>query len=219
MARIRNQDHWDASLGEWMLAWIAFSGSTPLTVRVLQHALATKEGKTEFSDDFLVDAEEMISVCGGLISVDQGETVRLIDRTFYHYFTTNQRYSHFKEVAGIGYVCLRYLDLNEFDEPCPDLESLRQRLAKYVLSPYAARHWARHIQGDEEKQMLNTVLRVFGSRGKRESISQFQEYVEGGSFRKFTGKSLLHIVAENGLATICHSLLSGNLVEGKDSYG
>ena len=218
MARIRNQDQSDASLAEWMLGWTVFT-RRPLTVRELQHALATNEGETEFSDEFLVDAEEIISVCRGLVSVDQqNDTVRLMHESLQDYLTTNQHYLHLKVVAGIGYVCLYYLDLDEFDEPCPDLESLRQRLAQYAFSRYAARYWADHIRGDEENQM-NTVLRVFKSRGKRESMSQIEEYETRGSFRKSTGKSLLHIVAANGLATICHSLLSGTLVDSNDPYG
>jgi hypothetical protein len=148
-----------------MLGWIVFT-RRPLIVRELQHALAIKEGEIEFSDEFLVDAEEIISVCRGLVSVDQQNgTVRLMHPSLQDYLTTDQYYLDLKEVAGIGYICLHYLDLDEFDEPCPDLESLWQRLVQYAFSRYAARYWADHIRGDEENQM-NTVLRVFKSRGK-----------------------------------------------------
>jgi hypothetical protein len=47
-------------------------------------------------------------------------------------------------------------------------------------------------------------------------MSQIEEYETRGSFRKSIGKSLLHIVAANGLITICRSLLSGTLIDSTD---
>jgi hypothetical protein len=166
------------------------------------------EGETEFSDEFLADEEDIERACAGLVIVDQEiDMVRLIHYTLEEYLKTELHYAYFKQTAIIGERCLQYLDLDELDEPCPDLESLLHRLAKYDFSRYAARHWADHVRGFGEYEMLDTVLRVFQSRGKRESMSQIEEYEAQGSFRKSTGKSLLHIVAANGLATVCKALL------------
>jgi hypothetical protein len=215
MERIRCQDAWSASLAACVLARTVFT-QRPLTIRELQHAMGTKEGKTEFSDEFLVDAENITSVCTGLVIVDQQSgTVRLMHHTLEEYIKTDQGRLQLMQAAllraaDIGYVCLQYLDLDEFDEPCLDLESLRQRLEKYDFSRYVAQRWDDPIRGDE----LNRVLEVFQSRGKRESMSQIEEYEARGS----TGKSLLHIIVVNGLTRIYHCLFSDTFVDSKDLY-
>jgi hypothetical protein len=218
-AGIARQDRRFALFAEQILGWTAFT-QRPLTLKELQYALVITERKTAFPDDFLPDDEDIESACAGLVIVDEeNDMVCLVHHTLEEYIKAGRRYGYLaiRYLAIIGDRCLRCLDLDEFDEPCPDLESLRQRLAKYDFSRYAARHWADHIRGNEENEILNMV-RVFKSRGKRESMSQIEEYETQALFRKSTGKSLLHIVAANGLAIICKSLLSGALINSKDAY-
>ena len=109
--------------------------------------------------------------------------------------------------------CLIYIGSNPFDTPCPDEKTLKARVRKYKFSRYASQYWADHVRGDAEgdKEIQNCIWVTFRFASKRESMSQMKMYAESrwGEFTLSTGGSLLHVIAANGLATICHSLLDG----------
>jgi hypothetical protein len=71
---------------EQVLSWTTYS-QRPLTVRELQHALAVEPDEPELDEDNLSDIEELVSVCAGLVTVDQESgIVRLVHYTTQEYF-------------------------------------------------------------------------------------------------------------------------------------
>ena len=110
---------------------------------------------------------------------------------------------------------MTYLGFDVFDNLCPDKESLQKRVEQYTLSRYAAQYWADHLRGNAESELQSEICRAFISLGKRESMGQIQIYTNsgGGYFRGSIGNSLLHIIAANGLETICRLLLRGRFEE------
>lgn len=77
LKRIQEQNHDDRELADKVLMWIAFA-LTPLSILELQHALAVEEGSTQTHLDALPDEEIIISVCAGLVIIDESDTVRLV---------------------------------------------------------------------------------------------------------------------------------------------
>lgn len=59
-----------------------------MTALELQHALAVEAGNGSLDVESLVDVEELISVCGGLVAVTaESKTVTFIHTTAFEYFS------------------------------------------------------------------------------------------------------------------------------------
>ena len=78
MARIDQQNKDLKDLANNVLLWISCA-RRPLSLKELQHALAVEEGQTSIDSGDLDDEEILISVCVGLVVVDESSnTVRLV---------------------------------------------------------------------------------------------------------------------------------------------
>lgn len=82
LERVRSQKAADVILAEKIISWVAFSFEL-LSIEQLQHATATELGNSKFYDAAIVDRNILLSVCGGLVILDeQSNLVRLV-RTCY----------------------------------------------------------------------------------------------------------------------------------------
>jgi hypothetical protein len=70
IVRIQGQEAGFQELSKRILSWITCT-QRPLTTLELQHALAVDVGDSELGEDNLQDIEEMVSVCAGLVTVDE----------------------------------------------------------------------------------------------------------------------------------------------------
>ena len=90
---------------------------------------------------------------------------------------------------------------------------MEKRFEQYKLSRYAAQYWADHVRGGLEKdvEIQKSIIQTFRSLDSREAMDQIKIYAEStlGKFEVSMARSLLHIVAANGLATVCRCLLDG----------
>lgn len=77
LKRIQEQNQDDRELAHNVLMWITFA-LRPLSILELEHALAVEEGSTQTHLDALPDEEIIISVCAGLVIIDESDTVRLV---------------------------------------------------------------------------------------------------------------------------------------------
>ncbi|KAK4447278.1 hypothetical protein QBC34DRAFT_427565 [Podospora aff. communis PSN243] len=85
--RVLSQDDEDASLAKKVLAWIHYSPFI-LPVRVLQQALAKQAGQDPECDDDLIDTEVLVSVCAGLVVLDEdSQIIRLVHYSVDEYFS------------------------------------------------------------------------------------------------------------------------------------
>ncbi|KAJ6526342.1 hypothetical protein B0H19DRAFT_863855, partial [Mycena capillaripes] len=86
MLRINSQNDDDRQLALRALTWVAYA-KRPLFVGELQEALAIEPSATSLDADNLLDLGIVLSVCAGLIVVDETlPVVRLIHYTTQHYF-------------------------------------------------------------------------------------------------------------------------------------
>lgn len=216
MGRIFSQHKGAVNIAKKVLGWLTFA-KEPLTTTTLQHALAVAADSAKFNHEAVIEAEDLISVCAGIVIIDQQSgIIRMVHYTAQDYIE-RIRDSQLPPQIDVARTCLTYLGFDIFDNPCLNRKSVEVRLKQYRLSRYAALYWADHTRGNAERETEPAIFRTFTSLGKRESMGQIQMYANSdwGKFRQSIGNSHLHIIASNGLETICESLLGGGF---KKSY-
>jgi len=218
--RVESQSPGDVHLAKQILGWIVHA-RRPLSVKELQHAISIKPGQAELNEDSLTDEKFLILVCAGSVTIDQKSSIiRFVHYTTHKYFEDKGDTGLPNAHTNVAMGCLRYLRMDVFDEHCDNEVSFDERLEKYKFFSYAAQYWADHARGraeEESVEMRDLVCETFKSSGKVESVAQF----ETPSWVGFTptGRSLIHIVAANGLARICKSLVGEIKIEVQDNNG
>jgi ankyrin repeat protein len=173
--------------------------------RVLQHALAVEPDSNIFDFGRITEVNQLVSICAGLVAIDtESGIIHLV-----HYTTHDYLKGLYPDAEmNIAKTCLTYLGLEIFTDPCTSEMSLDERLSDFAFSSYAAKYWAEHTRGNNERELRSFLLETFRSQGKRESMRQIQIHASGWQpFADSIGLSLLHIIAANGLAIVCMSLL------------
>ncbi|RPA76766.1 hypothetical protein BJ508DRAFT_181265 [Ascobolus immersus RN42] len=109
--RIRAQDENDRRLAMSVLGHISFF-MVPLTIGMLQSALAMAPGETDIDEESLIDAGILVDVCCGLTTVDsESNIVRLVHQTVQEYFEA-ERGTLFPEVEIlIARQCLTFMTI------------------------------------------------------------------------------------------------------------
>ena len=78
MERVERQDNRRKQLAKRVLSWITHA-VRPLSFIELQHALAVTSGATNFDPEAIIDEDILISVCAGLVVIDEKQrAVRLV---------------------------------------------------------------------------------------------------------------------------------------------
>ncbi|KAF2175435.1 hypothetical protein K469DRAFT_647119, partial [Zopfia rhizophila CBS 207.26] len=144
MRRIWSQSEEDVRLAEMVLSWISHA-LRPLALLEIQHALAVEPGDVSFDDGGIPEEDFLVSVCAGLVTVDQeSQIIRLVHHTTQEYFE-NVRMTRFPYAqASITTTCLTYLSFRDFSIVCDSDEEIDHRLSQYPLLEYAAEHWGDH---------------------------------------------------------------------------
>jgi hypothetical protein len=141
MARIKSQPEASGELAKKVLFWITCAKRS-LTRIELQHALSIKVGDSEWREEYLPEVEDMVSVCAGLVTVDEESgIIRLVHHTAQEYFERTQ--NHWFQDAGtdIANICVTYLSFNAFEAgSCHTDEEFKARLQLNPLYYYAAQN-------------------------------------------------------------------------------
>ena len=220
MQRIENQDDEDVELAKNVLGWITYA-KRPLTTKELQHALATSSNSTDVEECDLTDESILMSVCMGIVTVDpESNIIRLVHYTTQEYIERIRETQFPEAQTNIAKTCITYLAFPLFGKPCVNRESMKERTQRYKLSRYAAQFWALHTKGQAENEpdVQRAVVSLLASENKRDSMLQLETYANSSWNIFFTkGQTLLHVIAKNGLATICELVLSRR-INGNDTY-
>jgi ankyrin repeat protein len=160
MARISEQNARRVELARHVLSWISFA-KRRLTIIEIQHAIAIKRGDKDFNAKGISNAGLIVSVCCGLVTVDEGSSViRLVHYTTDEYFKSNEA-RLFPEVHGyLTRQCIFYLSLEGYEKGRPALEQMEASyrkefaekrltgdwLRKYPFYRYAAHNWGSHAR-------------------------------------------------------------------------
>jgi len=86
MERIKGQNSDEQDLALQTLAWISCA-KRPLSVPEIRHALAVEQDAQKLDEDNLTEVDDILSVCAGLIVVDEAsQTMRLVHYTTQEFF-------------------------------------------------------------------------------------------------------------------------------------
>jgi len=206
--RVHEQDSSSARLAWRVLSWLSYAFE-PLTVRQLQHALAVELGDTTFDDEAMTDPEDLVSVCAGLVTIDdESQIIRLIHYTTQEYFEQVRDRLFPGAQVDIAGVCLTYLMLDDVGEQCDAMDAdgfnkhfergadkLHQR---YPFLSYAMEYWAPHVRGDREimfEVLIQDFIAKQATTGERYSLIRklfrnllfFRDRVSRSSIAAFFG--------------------------------
>jgi hypothetical protein len=90
MERILAQGEGSSEVARRILTWI-LCAHRPLSTLELLHALAVEPGDTEVDEDNILETEQLLTICAGLVTIDeQGDSARFIHYTTQEYLQRNQ---------------------------------------------------------------------------------------------------------------------------------
>ncbi|KAF4960407.1 hypothetical protein FGADI_1054 [Fusarium gaditjirri] len=171
MERINGQMPGIRTLAMKVLLWITCA-KRQLTTTELRHALATKTGKPELDDGDLPHVGDMVSVCAGLVTVDEESgIIRLVHYTTQEYLKqTHERWFRHPE-SIITTACVTYLSFTIFETGfCKTDHEFEERLRSSPFYDYAAHNWAHHARKDVTSNQV--VISFLKSQAKVEASCQ-----------------------------------------------
>lgn len=127
--RIEGQLSGDHELAKKVISWITYA-KRPLTTTEICCALAVELGEAELDPENIPDVEDLLSVCAGLVVVDQESAViRLVHYTTQEYFERIQDVWDPGAQLHIASTCLTYLSFSTFRTgSCSTDEEFEERL-------------------------------------------------------------------------------------------
>jgi hypothetical protein len=206
LTRIRAAGSSTSDTANQTLTWI-FHAARPLQMDELLEALCVKEWQLDIDRNRKFNAADIVQMCQSLVVYEESSgIVRFIHPTVQEFLKSLKL-----PVIDLAKTCLTYLEHNAFNDICANKESMETRVQTYKLCLYAAKFWGSHTRGETETLACieQAVFRLLASENKRDSILQMIEYANStwGELSFVKGQSLLHIIAQNGLATICKHVL------------
>ncbi|KAJ6461205.1 hypothetical protein DFH09DRAFT_1495465, partial [Mycena vulgaris] len=157
MDRIKLQREEDRELGLLALTWVA-NAKRLLSVSELQEALAIEENSTFLDLDNLLDISMILSVCAGLIIVDETlSVVRLTHYTTQGYLDNIQSDQFPLAQTKIVSACLTYLSFKKFANLPTSWEERRGLIPKHPFLEYA-QYCLLHAKGQPELELRNKII-------------------------------------------------------------
>ncbi|MCJ1385157.1 hypothetical protein MMC17_008278 [Xylographa soralifera] len=217
--RIDGQLAGDRSLARRNISWISYA-QRPFITQELCHALAIELGDRALDGDNIYDMKDIISVCAGLVMVDEeSNVVRLVHYTTQEYFerirldwSPDAR----EEIATTCLTCLAFDTLRSGS--CSSDENFEKRMRENAFLDYAAQHWADHVRPVEEtvsKLALAFLQDNALVSSSTQIISTGEVYEQEGYSQMFPEATTgLHLSARFGLVSLSRMLLTAG---GKDS--
>lgn len=162
LERIQSQLPGQEELAKQVLTWVTFA-NRPLTTIELCCALAVEPGSSNLDPDNLPDIEDLLSVCAGLVVIDQESAiVRLVHYTTQDYFERNKDRWIPGAQLSIATACLTYVCFDAFRVGmCHCFVDWQQRLRKNALLIYAAHYWLQYAKEFETElsHLICTFIR------------------------------------------------------------
>ncbi|PSN59030.1 hypothetical protein BS50DRAFT_661069, partial [Corynespora cassiicola Philippines] len=176
-------------------------------------ARAKSRDESELDEDNIPDVEELVSVCAGLVTVDEeSNVIRLVHYTTQDYLegireTWNPEAQH--EIAA---TCLTYLCFNKFTSgSCRSDAELESRLKQDLFLDYSAQHWGQHAATVQEEVsgLAMHLLKHDRLVDCAVQTAQVTSYKWGGYSQSFPQQVTgLHVAASFGLVKLSKQLLS-----------
>jgi hypothetical protein len=213
METIRQNCDDTQELARKILSWI-FYAKRPLKINELREAIAIREGDTFLEEDDLMQADEIIEVCGSLIDYDAASGNMTFSHEMVQEFLKSRYSDGLLPRADLCKVCLTYMSFEVFKQgPCTDEASYKARLEKHSFGKYVAQYWGKHVKEVEEEnpELYDTVIKVISPSAVVDSMTQLVIAQKGSDWdipKKHKGKKEMHIFAEQDLVLFAKKYLN-----------
>lgn len=227
MERIEGQGQDQQRLAKQALSWISHA-RRQLTPTELQQVLAVRDGDSGLIEDGVINIQDLVSWCAGLVTVDEESgVIRLVHYTTQQYFDQTKTDWFPDAESKITKSCITYLLFDTFGTgSCTADFDLEARLQSYPFYNYAANNWGYH--GKYATVITQDTMVFLESREKLEASVQalmtHRRLQSGflqrpGYSQEFPRHmSALHLVAFFGAEKMAKALLPGkNNIDEKDS--
>ena len=209
MQRIDSQSEGFRTLAKQVLGWLTYAKRL-MSITELRYAIATQIGEERFDLDNLADTDELVSVCAGLVLIDESQNVRLVHYTTQEFLDQNcevllPRYSIV--IAKTCLTCLQNEALGDGRRPLPvdrNETSARRLLVSYLpFYAYAASFGAVHVEACDLRTVQDLLLGFVRNDYKVSCALNLLLNAHdtfGIEAAKFTGRpySAMHLVAYLG---------------------
>lgn len=183
MERINGKTAGERELAFQILAWITCA-RVPLKIEQLQYGLAVEPDEAEFDPDNLPDAQDMVAICAGLVTIDENcRIIRLVHHTAQEYLERSQTKWFPRAHYDMARACMAYL-----------LHSVQSRadllLEDMHFSGYCTQNWGYHFQLAlaepglvhsllrDKKKVWNCAQALMTSRGEIDVIERHEQMPE-----------------------------------------
>jgi ankyrin repeat protein len=170
-------------------------------------------GESKLDKDNLSEIEDIVSVCAGLVIIDEeSNVIRLVYYTTQEYFKQMQKSWLSNAETSIAVTCLTYMSFDVFTEGyCASARELESRLQLFPLIDYAACYLGHYLRGELKRKLKSQILTFLKHKSSLLSFTQVVHVLEKNfpmHYRSFL-KSItgLHFAASYGLKHIANSLL------------
>ncbi|CAG8379268.1 unnamed protein product, partial [Penicillium salamii] len=176
MERIDQQRPGLKQLAMKVLWWITCA-NRPLSIEELQYALAIKHGQYHLDEGDLPHIGDMVSVCLGLITIDnESRIIRLVHYTTHEYLTRNRQDWVPNAHTEITKTCVTCLSFDIFEAgPCQSHDSIHLRVQTTLLYDYAANNWGYHARASPSEHDA-LILDFLQNTSKVSASSQAMTY-------------------------------------------
>src|SRR5271156_5945089 len=192
MARIHGQSDAEKELAEKVLLWLMLARGT-ISTKGLIEALAIDPESAELNPLAMANADTIVSICKGLISVDENsQAVRFAHLTVQEYLQERFKEDLKRSMRTEIYTaCLTYLSFSCFSEgPCKDEASLADRKEENAFFSYACRSLLFYIQAldyPEEGALFEKRRNFVTCKSLRESYLQVHFGLSDGYDDQYPG--------------------------------
>ncbi|EOA85575.1 uncharacterized protein SETTUDRAFT_169699, partial [Exserohilum turcica Et28A] len=227
--RIEGQLSGDYELAKRVLSWITYA-KRPLTTTEICCALAVEPDEAELDPENIPDVEDLLSVCAGLVVVDQESAViRLVHYTAQEYFERIRDTWNPGAQLNMTSRCLTYLSFSIFKTgSCSSDEEFEERLRVSQFLDYAAKHWGEHaltVEGEICELACSFLFCQELVSCATQALLRPNYLYRGYSQRYPKDSTGLHLAARFGLAIVLETLLlnqvgeTTSILEERDSEG
>jgi ankyrin repeat protein len=224
--RIKQQLPHRAALASQILMWLTHARKE-FTVTELQHALVAQSLQQGVGSPDLLDGDELLAMCAGLVTVDRSrDVVRLAHHSAREYLKLRSGELLPSTEKDIARTCLACLSFNRFTEGnYTQWQELEEWLTSYPFYRYAAKNWGHHAREsslpkeelmdflDDRSAVKNSIAVLMVGKSSRAHT-----YVADPP--KPESVTSLHLVAHFRLTDLVPELLSTSLdSDPRDSQG
>jgi ankyrin repeat protein len=187
--------------------------SGPSRWKKFRQALAIEPGDAAIDGEAIPDADVLISVCGGLVTIDRdSDVIRLVHYTTQEYLEDKHEQYFPKAHSEISKTCLIYLSMETFAAPLSNnylvaKKQIESTLKENILLNDVSCFWAEHLGGDPEHDNKNHVLNLFRQPLNTCWLINVWLFLDDGFWLRDEKSHGLWIASRLGLEYICQVLI------------